>query len=35
MGDNYNARLNYQAFYTLWNDDNLAEVQEAKTYLRL
>ena len=35
LGDNYNARLNYQAFYTLWNDDNLAEVQEAKTYLRL
>ena len=35
MDDNYNARQRFQAFYSLWKDSNLAEVNEAKGYLGL
>jgi len=35
MDDNYNARQRFQAFYSLWKDNNLAEVNEAKGYLGL
>ena len=35
MNDNYNARQSYQAFYSLWKDNSVAEVTEAKNYLGL
>jgi tetratricopeptide (TPR) repeat protein len=33
MDDAQNARQSYQAFYTLWQDDSLSEVNEAKGFL--
>jgi Tfp pilus assembly protein PilF len=35
LDDNQNARQSYQAFYSLWQDNSLAEVSEAKRYLGL
>ena len=35
MDDDYNARQSYQAFYSLWKDNSVTEVTEAKRYLGL
>jgi len=35
MNDDYNARQNFQAFYSLWKDADIAAVSEAENYLGL
>ena len=35
MDDDYNARQRYQAFYSLWKDNDIAEIDETERYLGL
>jgi hypothetical protein len=35
LNDSQNARQSYQAFHSLWQDNSLTEVSEAKRYLGL
>ena len=33
MDDDYNARQRYQAFYSLWKNNDISEIEETEIYL--